>query len=186
MRSIIAMLCTAALLSAQQPEPPFKLVVLRGENAQNNVKKGRATKQVVEVRDRNDKPVGGILLTFSLPKTGASGTFVDGSQTTTVTTGPTGQATVTVQPNSVAGSYNIEVSGNVNGQQVNTQIAQTNAVAAGMSATTVGILVAVAAGAAVGVGLALSGNGNNNSTPAAQAPGVRIGTGSGVVILPPR
>ncbi len=185
MRSVVATLCAAALLAAQQPEPPYKLIVIRGENAQNNVKKGRATKQVVEVRDRNDKPVGGILLTFSLPKTGASGAFVDGSQVTTVTTGPTGQASVTMQPNSVSGSFNIEVSGNVNGQPVTGQIAQTNAVAAGISGVTIGIIAAVAAGAAVGIGLGLSG-GNKSSTSAAQPPGVRIGTGTGVVILPPR
>ena len=97
-----------------------------------------------------------------------------------------GQATVTMQPNSVAGSFHIEVSGNVNGQPVNGQIAQSNAVAAGMSGATIGILAAVAAGAAVGIGLGLS-NGNKSSTPAAaQAPGVRIGTGAGIVILPPR
>jgi len=166
MRSVVATLCAAALLAAQQPEPPYKLIVIRGENAQNNVKKGRATKQVVEVRDRNDKPVGG-------------------SQVTTVTTGPTGQASVTMQPNSVSGSFNIEVSGNVNGQPVTGQIAQTNAVAAGISGVTIGIIAAVAAGAAVGIGLGLSG-GNKSSTSAAQPPGVRIGTGTGVVILPPR
>lgn len=186
MRSIVAMLCAAVVVSAQAPEPPFQLIVVRGDNAQNNVRKGRATKQVVEVRDRNDKPVGGVLLTFSLPKSGASGSFVDGGQVTTVTTGPTGQAAVTVQPNSVAGSFNIEVSGNVNGQPVSGQIGQTNAAAAaGVSGTTIGIIAAVAAGAAVGIGLGLSG-GNKSSSPAATPPGLRIGAGSGVVIVPPR
>lgn len=187
MKTALVALCSAAMLIAQQPspEPPFQLVVLRGDNAQNNVKKGRATRQVVEVRDRNNKPVGGVLLSFSLPKTGASGTFVDGSQLTTVTTSPAGQASVTLQPNSVAGSFNIEVSGSVNGQPVNAQIAQTNvAAAAGVSAITIGIIAAVAAGAAVGIGLGLSRNGSS-STPAL-APGVRIGVGTGVVILPPR
>jgi hypothetical protein len=185
MRSVIAALCSIAVLAAQQPEPPYQLIVLRGENAQNNVKKGRATKQVVEVRDRNNKPVAGVLLTFSLPKSGASGVFVDGSQVTTVTTGPTGQAAVTMQPNSVAGSFNIEVSGNVGGQPVNGQIAQTNAAAAaGMSGATIGILAAVAAGAAVGLAVGLSSSGSSSSTPA--TPGVRIGVGTGVTILPPR
>ena len=188
MKSFLAALCSAALLVAQapQPEPPYRLIVLRGEGAQNNVKKGRATRQVVEVRDRNDKPVGGIVLTFSLPKTGASGTFVDGSQSTTVTTNATGQATVTVQPNSVAGSYNIEVNGNVNGQAVTGQIVQTNlAAAAGMSGTTIGIIVAVAAGAAVGIGVGLAGGSSSSNAPA-QTPGLRVGVGSGVTILPPR
>ena len=191
MKTALVALCSAALLQAQQPqqpasfEPPFQLVVLRGDNAQNNLKKGRATRQVVEVRDRNRKPVGGVLLSFTLPKTGASGTFVDGSQLTTVTTNPAGQASVTMQPNSVSGSFDIEVSGNVNGQPVNGKISQTNVAAAGVSASTIGIILAVAAGAAVGIGIGLTRNGSS-STTSSQAPGVRIGVGSGVVILPPQ
>ncbi len=189
MKTVLAVLCSAALLTAQNPSPdgPFQLVVLRGENAQNNIKKGRATRQVVEVRDRNNKPVAGVLLTFSLPKSGASGTFVDGSQVTTVTTNPAGQASVTFQPNSVAGSYSVDVNGNVNGQAVNAQIAQTNvAAAAGVSGATIGIIAAVAAGAAVGIGLGLSNRSSSSSNSAAATPGLRIGVGSGVTILPPR
>jgi len=190
MKSALALLCAAAVLSAQTvpspPEPPYKLVILRGEGAQSNLKKGRATKEVVEVRDRNDKPVGGVLLTFTLPRNGAGGTFVDGGQVTTVTTNNAGQATVTFQPNGVAGSYNIEVSGNVNGQPVNGQIAQANVAAAGMSGAMVGVIVAVAAGAAVGLGVALAGGSNNGSSggPAPQ-PGLRVGVGT-PTILPPR
>lgn len=190
MKSVLAVLCSAALLTAQNapPEGPFQLVVLRGDNAQNNIKKGRATRQVVEVRDRNNKPVAGVLLTFSLPKTGASGAFVDGSQVTTVTTDQVGQASVTFQPNSVAGSYNVEVNGNVNGQAVSGQIAQTNvAAAAGVSGATIGIIAAVAAGAAVGIGLGLANNnGSSSGGGSTTTPGLRIGVGSGVTILPPR
>ncbi|MBS1834158.1 MAG: hypothetical protein JST65_15685 [Acidobacteria bacterium] len=184
MKNVLVALCAAALLHGQTP--PYQLVVLRGDNAQNNIKKGRATKQVVEVRDRNNKPVAGVLLTFSLPKTGASGTFVDGSQLATVTTDNVGQASVTVQPNSVAGTYQIDVSGNVGGNPVSGKITQTNvAAAAGVSGTTIGILAAVAAaGAAVGIGLAVSGNGNSSTS--ATPPGVRIGVGSGVTVTAPR
>lgn len=187
MKNVLAVLCAAALLHAQQTAPPYQLVVLRGDNAQNNIKKGRATKQVVEVRDRNNKPVAGVLLTFSMPKTGASGTFVDGTQLTTVTTDTAGQASVTVQPNSVAGTYQIDVNGNVAGDPVSGKIMQTNVAAAGMSGSTIGILAAVAAaGAAVGIGLAVSGNGNNNGSSSATPPGVRIGVGSGVSVTAPR
>ena len=57
----IAMACGLLALSPHRAvsaqdsqEPQFKLIVLRGENAQNNIKKGRATRPVVEVRDRNN------------------------------------------------------------------------------------------------------------------------------------
>jgi len=41
---------------------------------------------VVEVHDRNKRPLAGALVTFTLPNYGASGTFADGSQVLSVTT----------------------------------------------------------------------------------------------------
>ncbi|MCZ0212083.1 hypothetical protein OZK63_42740, partial [Streptomyces sp. UMAF16] len=57
-----------SLLAAPQQQadatPQYKLVIVRGDNAQNNIKKGRATRPVVEVRDRNNNPVAGVAVTF--------------------------------------------------------------------------------------------------------------------------
>lgn len=200
-RHLATWVCSAALLlqpfmvangqGPQAPAPRFKINVVRGEGAQNRVTKGRATSQaVVEVRDENDKPVAGAIVTFTLPSTGPGGTFTSGGAVTTVTTGPTGQATATFTPNSVAGSYNINVSATVQGQTATASISQANiaaaAAAGGISGTTVGIIVAVAAAAAVGGVVAARGGGNNAATPAAApvTPGLRIGIGGPVVIQP--
>lgn len=168
-----------------QDNQKFQLVVLRSE-AQNNIKKGRATKAVVEVRDENNKPVAGVILTFTLPREGASGVFTGGGQVTTVSTDGLGQASVTYQPNSVPGQFNIQVTGNHQGQSLTTGIAQANvATAAAVSATTIGIIVGVIAAAGVGLGVGLTRGGNDSTSNGGGAGGVRITPGTPVV-TPPR
>jgi hypothetical protein len=169
-----------AMLDAQEAGPQFQLVVVRGANAQNNVKKGRATQAVVEVRDRNNKPVSGVAVVFLLPNQGPSGTFVGGGQTTTVTTNAQGQASASFTPNSAPGKFSVDVQANVQGQSVKTSIPQVNVAAAAVSATTVGLIVAAVAAAGVGLGVGLTRD-NGNTGPN----GVRIGAGNPSV-GPPR
>ena len=112
-----------------QPEgepPRFQLVVVRGDDAQNNLKKGRATKAVVEVRDRNNKPVAGIAVLFLLPDSGAGGSFVGGAQTASVTTDSLGQAAITYKPNNVAGKFNLKVSVRSGNSESSVNISQVN------------------------------------------------------------
>lgn len=182
--------------AAQAPEasgqtPRLRIVVLRGEGVQHNVKKGRATRAVVEVRDENNRPQAGVILTFTMPADGPSGAFVDGSRMATVTTDSAGRASVSYTPNSVPGEWNINVSGSHAGQSLSATLAQVNslaAAAAGISAATIGVIIGVGAAAAVGAAVALSGdNGASPGPSPAPQPGVRIGTGSNpVTIGPPR
>ncbi len=180
---------------AQQPPPAgeagqkFRIVVVRGEGVQHNVKKGRATMAVVEVRDENDRPQAGVALTFLLPSDGASATFVDGSRMATVTTDSAGRAQVSYSPNSTPGQWNMTVSGNVAGQSIATTIVQTNLIgAAAISGTAIGIIIGVAAAAAVGTAVALTGGDNGSPAPGpTPTPGVRIGVGAGgATISPPQ
>lgn len=173
----------------------YKINVLKSE-AQNNLKKGRATKAVVEVRDRNNKPVAGLALLFLLPGSGPSGTFTGAAQSLSVTTNAAGQAVATYTPNQVAGIFNITVNAQVNGATVaTTTITQANiaaaaAAAGGMSGTTIGIIAGVAAAAAVGIGVGLAGGGKSPSpsTPGVvtpTAPSIRI-IGGGTPVFGPR
>lgn len=179
------------------PAPPpegYKINVLKSE-PQNNLKKGRATKAVVEVRDRNNKPVAGVALLFLLPNSGPSGAFAGGAQSLTVTSNAAGQAIATYTPNQVAGMFNVTVNAQVNGVQVaTTTISQANlaaaaGAAAGMSGATIGIIAGVAAAAAVGIGVGLSGGGNSAapSSPAVvqPPPSIRI-IGGGTPVFGPR
>ena len=178
----------------QGPVPPpapegYRINVLKSE-PQNNLRKGRATKAVVEVRDRNNKPVAGIALLFLLPNSGPSGSFAAGGQSLTVISNSSGQATVTYTPNQVSGMFNLTVNAQVNGVQVaTTTLSQANlasAAAAGMSGAAIGIIAGVAAAAAVGIGLGMGGG--SNSAPATlqqSPPSIRI-IGGGSPVFGPR
>jgi len=150
-----------------EDQPRFQLVVLRGEDAQNNIKKGRATKAVVEVRDRNNKPVAGVAVLFLLPDSGPGGTFVGGAQTATVTTDNVGQAAITYKPNSVSGKFNIKATVKNGKTETSVAIAQTNiAVGAAALSTTAIVLIAVAtAGVGIGLGVGLTRGGGSSSSP---------------------
>lgn len=178
--SVLAMaltLSTAPPLIAASPQaagaPKLRIEILEGEGAINNIRQRTARDPVVKVVDENDRPVGGAVVTFTMPLRGASGTFANGARSVTILTNPQGVATATgVTPNSVAGEFAINVSASHQGQTASTTIAQTNAAVAGASsAATIGIVAAIAAGAAVAVAVGLSGGDN--------------GGGPGPIITPP-
>ncbi len=183
----------AAQAAPQDPAPSgFRINVVKSE-PQNNLRKGRATKAVVEVRDRNNKPVAGALVLFALPGNGPSGAFAGGGQSVTVTTNAAGQATATYTPNQLGGMFNLQATAQVNGATVaSTSIPQANIVAAaaagGLSGTAIGIIAGVAAAAAVGIGVGLSGGGSSPTTPGTPvtpaAPTVGIRPGGNPVIGP--
>ncbi len=184
LRAVLAVACAMLLTipeqAAAQEPPQYKLIIVRGDNAQNNIKKGRATRPVVEVRDRNNNPVAGVAVTFLLPGNGPSGTFVGGGQTATVTTNAQGQASASFTPNSVPGKYNVNVSAGSGAQSVAAQIVMTNVITtAVVTGTTLAIIVGVVAAAGAGAAVALT----RNDTPAAPS-GLKIGPGTGSVTPP--
>src|SRR6476660_10550614 len=87
----LTILMGLAVASAQQP-PELQILVIGGEGSINNVKQRTAREPVVEVRDRNNRPVAGALILFEAPRNGASGTFLGGSPTLRVTTDAQGRA----------------------------------------------------------------------------------------------
>jgi len=156
----------------------LRLIIVQGEGFVNNVKKRVARDPVVEVRDRNNKPVAGAAVIFLLPSSGPSGTFANGTQMLTATTDNAGRAVGTgLHPNSVTGSFKINVTASYQGKTSTAIISGKNIAAAGGiagmgTAATVGILGAVAAGIAVGVVKATGGGGKtasaNIGTPTVQ------------------
>lgn len=166
------------------PASQYKLIIVRGDNAQNNIKKGRATRPVVEVRDRNNNPVAGVAVTFLLPSSGPSGTFVGGGQTTTVVTNAQGQAAASYTPNAVPGKFSINVSASVSGQSVAAQIAAANVLAgAAIAGSTLALVIGAIAAAGAGVAVAATRNNGNGGTTTPT--GIRITPGVGTA-GPPR
>jgi hypothetical protein len=171
----------------------LKIVVVAGEDGVNIVKKKTAVQPVVEVRDRNNTPVSGVIVNFTTPDHGASAIFSNGGHTFSAVSDASGRVTVTgMQPTS-AGQFQIQVTANLQGRTVaNTVIKQTNfataaaAAAAGATAASTGaaaggmstgLIVAIIAGvaAAAAAGAVLATHGGGTTTPTATI-GVASGT----------
>jgi hypothetical protein len=145
------------LARAQQPaSDDLKIEIIHGDNVTNNAKKRVAQPLVVEVHDRNNRPVAGALVVFALPTNGASATFAGGSKVLSLTTDQAGRVTASgMKANSTAGSFKINVTASSNGRTATTTITNTNV----LTATTIAGLsvgAAVAIGAAVAAAVAVT------------------------------
>lgn len=191
----LTFLTTLAVLSAQQ-SPELQILVIGGEGSINNVKQRTAREPVIEVRDRNNRPVAGALVLFEAPRNGASGTFFGNSPTLRVTTDPQGRAVGQgFRPNNVGGDFGINVSASYQGLTATTVIHQTNLVAAAAAGAgagaaaaghgkLIGILIGIGAAAAAGTAYAVTHSGNSSTpgsgTPPATPP-TTISAGTGTV-----
>lgn len=127
---MLALAAFTTTLAAQNAG--LRIVVIEGEDAVNIIQQKTAVRPVVEVRDRNNLPVPGVLVTFSI-EGGKAATF-GGASTLTVVTNAAGQAAVSGLTPSVAGAFQIQVSAAVQGQVVTATIAQTNVLTAAQAA----------------------------------------------------
>jgi hypothetical protein len=168
----------AATLAAQQtPAPALKVVVLEGNGAINNIRLHRAKDPVVQVMDDQDRPIPDATVTLTLPATGPSGAFLDGAKTLVVHTDKEGKAYGRgLQPNGVAGQFQIAVTASYQGQVAQAAIPQTNAgPAVGHSSTKKFAILAIIGGAAAGGAFAARGHGTRPA--AATTPGTVIVAG---------
>ena len=115
------------------------IIIVGGEGAINNVKLRTAREPIVEVQDRNNRPVAGAAVSFLVPQTGASGTFSNGSNLLRVLTDAKGRAVAGgFRPNAVPGAFKIEVTASFQGQVSTTAITQTNALAGAAGSASTG------------------------------------------------
>jgi hypothetical protein len=124
--------------SNAQTQRGLRIVVVEGEDAVNIIQQKTAVAPLVEVRDRNDLPVSGAVVTFTIASKNA--TFAGGTQTITAITNAAGRATAAIVP-SGTGTLNIGVQAAVSGETAVATITQTNfatmqaAASAGQTAT---------------------------------------------------
>jgi hypothetical protein len=109
-------------LAAQTPG--FRIVVIQGEDAVNIIQQKTAVNPIVEVRDRNDVPVAGVTVIFTIGGQGA--TFAGGATMLTATTNAVGQAVVTGLTPTATGAVTISANAVVQGQVLAATITQTN------------------------------------------------------------
>jgi hypothetical protein len=148
-------LAIAALLiltggAAFAQQDALRVVVIEGEDGVNIIQQKTAVRPLVEVRDRNNLPVPGAVVTFSIQ--GGASTF-GGASTLTVATNAAGQAAVTSLTPSTAGVFQIQVSAAFQGQVATATIAQTNVMTAAQAAAAAGATSGTSsAGSAGGAG----------------------------------
>jgi hypothetical protein len=162
--------CATALASigglAQQATGGLRIVVVEGEDAVNIIQQRTAVAPLVEVRDRNNNPVAGALVTFSI-QGGQNATFGGGLQSVIVTTNAAGRAAVTGLTPTASGAVQINVAATFQGQAATATITQTNFATAAQAAQ------AGASSAGTGGG----SGGGSGSTSAGSASG---GGGGGI------
>jgi len=168
----------------------LRLVVLQGEGAFNDIQRKTGRDPVVEVRDENDRPLAGAQVVFSLPESGAGGTFEGGVRTFTTTSDPNGMAAARgLKPNSVEGRFQIRVIASLGGKTGTVAITQSNTLAGG--AVVPGkrgggkkwLLLLVAGGATGGILAAKSGS---KGTPGPAGPPPTILSTGTVTVGGPR
>src|SRR5215471_7151590 len=116
---------TPSLLAQTFPQR-IDLVVVEGEGAINNARQRVGREPVVKVEDENHRPVAGAAVVFTLPISGTSGEFSNGSKNLTVTTDKDGLAAAHgLKTNQIAGKLQIYVTASYRGLRARTLINQT-------------------------------------------------------------
>lgn len=193
------LLPTSLAFAEQDPQAPrLSIVVVEGEGAINNIKQRTSRETIVEVQDENHRPVAGAAVVFLLPGDGPGGAFAGGAKSATLQTNSAGRVTMPrLQPNQATGNFQIRVNVSSGGRTASVTISQSNvagaaaaggaAAGAGISAKTIGIIVAVAAAGAVGAAVGLTRKTTPGTTPTPPTtPTGTIGTGSGATLGPPQ
>lgn len=177
------------LLFAQAVPVRIDLVVAEGEGVVNNLRQRVAHDPVVRVEDDDHRPIAGAAVVFTLPISGASGEFGNGSKNLTVMTDKDGLAAARgLKTNDVSGKLQIFVTASYRGLRARTLISQFNMSSSitGQkphgSSSKVWVILAVVGAAAAGGAVAATHKGNSTtSSPAVVGPtpiGITAGTGS--------
>lgn len=132
---VVLLTVTAAQAQQQQTQqgevpdqlPPFRIRVIEGEGAINNIRQAVNRGASVVVEDENHNPLSGVSVTFFLPNDGPSGLFPNGSRVLSVFTDDKGVASSRgLRFNNQVGLMKVGVVASLFSQTVNATITQTN------------------------------------------------------------
>ena len=112
--SLTAMLTMQIPAPAQEESqilpPALKIVVAKGEEGTNNIKKEIGVEPLVVVSDEKDLPVSRVMVMFTLPENGPSGVFANGARNLIVYSDAEGRAIARgLRPNHIPGKFQIAV-----------------------------------------------------------------------------
>ena len=117
---------------AQDVGSAIQIRVLAGDGGINNINSNVTVEPVIEVADSAGQPVAKATVTLRAPASGPSVTFFGASRVATMTTDDQGRVRVSgMLPNTVEGSFQIEIQAEYNNMSASAAITQSNAVAPG-------------------------------------------------------
>lgn len=176
LQALAVALCALLMIPppARALDAAIQIRVLAGEGGINNINQNVAAEPVIEVVDATGKPVAKAAVTLRSPASGPSVTFFGASRVATMTTDDQGRVRVSgMLPNTIEGTFQIDVEAEYNSSTATATITQSNAVAPGdvrPKRQGIGwrVIAAISAGAAVGiVAAALRGGADTQPTPTA-------------------
>jgi len=166
----------------------LRVIVLQGQGATHEIERGLTALTVVEVRDENERPVEGAVVTFRLPESTQVGSFAGGRMSQTGRTNSQGQAgMVGFVPNQTAGSLTITVTavfGNLMGRASISQSTKQSFLPETVKTKSFWQKwkwpIIIAAGAAAGGGIWAGTRGNSS---VAKIPDPTIGVNPGPIVI---
>lgn len=176
LQALAVALCALLVIPtpARAQDAAIQIRVLAGEGGINNINQNVAAEPVIEVLDSTGKPVAKAAVTLRSPASGPSVTFFGASRVATMTTDDQGRVRVSgMLPNTIEGTFQIDVEAEYNNSTATAAITQSNAVAPGdvrPKRQGIGwrVIAAISAAATVGiVAAALRGGTDSQPTPTA-------------------
>ena len=148
----------------------LKIIVLSGSGEENVINEVPPQPLAVRVVDASNRPITGAAVVFTAPSNGAGGAFPTGPSFNTVSDEEGRALGLLYRPNSVEGSYTIQIRAEYQGESAMATIRQSNVLVKKSKMSNKGklvIAVVAGAGAAIAAGLAGGGGSSGNSgTPA--------------------
>jgi len=122
---MVLALCATPPAGAQNASPGLNLQVVEGEGAANGARQSVSHDPAVKLEDEDHRPIAGAVVVFSLPVSGPSGEFLNGSKNLTVVTDANGVAVAHgLRTNGLAGKLQIYVTAAHRGLRARTLINQ--------------------------------------------------------------
>jgi hypothetical protein len=161
----------------------LKIIVITGSGVENVINEIPPEPFAVRVVDANNRPVTGATVSFTAPSSGPGGAFPTGPGFSTFSDEEGRALGVLYRPNSVEGSYMIQVRAEYMGEMAAASIRQNNVMTKkngrSMSRTLVIAVIAGAGAAIAAAGLSAGGGSSSSSPPPPPGvPTITFGTSS--------
>jgi hypothetical protein len=172
------LLLSTSIIAGQQTG--LKVIVLRGNGIDNVINEVPPEPFAVRVVDATNRPISGATVMFTAPSNGPGGTFPTGASFSTVTDEDGRALGLLYHPNSIEGSYTVQVRAEFLGQSSMTSIRQSNVLVKKSKVSSKRkFVIAAVAGAGAAIAASALGGGGSSATPARPAtPTITFGNAS--------